>query len=171
MDNIHHFQCSENIMDEAYAWVLKFNRDQPVSSDDIAALREWVSRSPAHPKALNEAENFWSEAELLSGLAVPLQKKSRGRVAAFSNGFLGSLLYSDGVMSATWRRTVSFASVVLLSIVLLFLLQVSWQIPPNGSSVGNSVYRTVVGEQSTLVLNDGSKVLLDTKSKVRIAYD
>lgn len=92
MNNIHEFQRSEDVMDEAYAWVLKFNSDTPASGDDIAAMREWVSRSPAHRRALREAEEFWCEAELLSGLAVPLQKSSgAGRVVFLARFSVRSL--------------------------------------------------------------------------------
>lgn len=164
MNNIHEFQRSEDVMDEAYAWVLKFNSDTPASGDDIAAMREWVSRSPAHRRALREAEEFWCEAELLSGLAVPLQKKQRGRASGFFSALFGAFSFSGSTASVAWGRSAAFASVVFLSLALTWVWQLS-------NSVGNGVYRTAVGEQLTLTLKDQSQVLLDTDSEVRIAYD
>lgn len=166
MDNVRQFQGSEEVMDEAYAWVLKFNGDVPASNDDIAAMREWVARSPAHRRALEEAEAFWCEAELLSDLAVPLQKKQRGRGGFFS-GLVGAFSFSGGAAPAVWGRPAAFASFVFLSLAIAL----AWQLLPMVNLVGNGVYRTAVGERMTLPLRDGSRVLLDTGSEVHIAFE
>ena len=167
MDNIREFQRSEDVMDEAYAWVLKFNGDTPASAEDIAAMREWVRRSPAHRQVLSEAEEFWCEAEILSDLAVPVEKSQRGGLGGFFSAVAGASSVSGGAASATWGRAISFASVVCLTVALMWV----WQLTPISSTVGNGVYRTAVGEQSTLILSDRSQVLLDTGSAVRIAYE
>ena len=167
MDNIHEFQRSEDVMDEAYAWVLKFNGDAPVSHDDIAAMREWASRSPVHRRALKEAEEFWCEAELLSALAVPMQKKQRGGLRGFFSGLVAAFSLSGGAASAAWGRSAALVSFAFLSLAITL----AWQLAPLFNSVGNGVYRTAVGEQITLPLRDGSQLLLDTGSEVRIAYE
>ena len=164
---IHEFQRSEDVMDEAYAWVLKFNSDTPASTDDIAAMRQWVSRSPAHRRALKEVEEFWCEAELLSGLAVPVQKEQRGGLRSFFSGLVGVFSLSGGAGSASWSKPAAFASLAFLSLAITLV----WQLSPAFNSVGNGVYRTAVGEQIILPLRDGSQVLLDTSSELRIAYE
>lgn len=153
MDNVHAFQQHDDIMDEAYAWVLTFNSDTPASKDDIAALNEWVRRSPAHKKALTEAEDFWCESELLSQLAVPVHQSLRSRVSRWLAGF--------ALPSPT-----AFAAVLLLGLGITL----ATGLLPFNHSVGNGIYTTAVGEQRILMLGDDSRVQLDTHSQVRVDY-
>lgn len=157
-----------DILDEAYEWVLKFNSDTPVTDDGIVALKEWSNRSPLHKDALKEAEDFWCEAELLSRLAVPANQAKRTGLSGFMRRFIGKSPFLSGASTATFNYWGSFATVLLflgLSIVL-----VSSSILFKGLS-GNGTYSTAVGEQKLLILHDASEVQLDTHSQVRVAYE
>ena len=166
MDKIHHFQNREEIMDEACDWVLVFNGDTPASQADIDAMRQWAARSPAHKQALREAEDFWCEAELLAELAVPAQKTLRGRALSTIGKLFGWL---PGITAQpgwwTGPRT-AIASLVFVSLGAVLL----WQFSGLNQMVGNGVYSTAIGEQTTLLLRDRSQIQLDTDSQVRIAY-
>ena len=163
MENVHAFQNHEEIMDEAYAWVLKFNGDTPVTAQDIQALNQWAARSPAHQQALKEAEDFWCEAELLTELAVPVAKTRPGSVGAFFSSLAGVLPSMGG---AVLNRGSALAAMAFVGLGLTLAL---WLLPFN-QSVGNGLYSTAVGEQKQLILRDGSQVQLDTYSQVRVDY-
>lgn len=170
MNNVHEFpereaksgMGYEQILDEARSWVLRFNSDTPASEEDIKALREWVASSPAHRQALEEAEAFWCEAEMLSELAVPM---SAPRAQA---GYFSQLWYRlSGAGAAMLNRS---GAVAAFAFVLISLTLASLYMPFYGT-VGNGVYSTAVGEQRVLAMRDGSQVQLDTNSEVRIAYE
>jgi transmembrane sensor len=158
MTKHHPFQCHEDILEEARVWVIKFNADAPISGADVQAMQAWAKRSPAHRAALAEAEAFWCEAELLSQLAVPLQRKSDGGLGSFFS-VLASALTAMG-------RSGAVAASLVLGLGLT--LGVLWL--PTVGSVGNGIYHTAIGEQKTLRLHDDSVVHLDTGSQVRIDY-
>ena len=158
MTKHHPFQCHENILEEARVWVIKFNADAPISGADVKAMQAWAKRSPAHRAALAEAEAFWCEAELLSQLAVPLQRKSEGA--------LGSLFSELASALTAMGRSGAVAASLVLGLGLT--LGVLWL--PTAGSVGNGIYHTAIGEQTALILRDSSVVQLDTDTRVRIDY-
>ena len=162
MSNIHDLKRQDDVMDEAYAWVLLFNRDTAVTSEELAALREWVARSPAHKQALTEAENFWCEAEILTALSVPHNKLQANRLGAFFD----SLWFGLSQLIQSINKSGAVAALLVLGIGISLS---SWLLPLSGS-VGNGVYATAIGEQKVIVLRDDSRVQLDTYSQVRVEY-
>lgn len=169
MDNVHSLQSREAIMEEARQWVLTFNSDVPATDADIKALREWSARSSDHRAALQEAEDFWCEAEMLSMLAVPVQRQTGVGVGGlFSALFalLSPLRMASQIREVFEGRPNAVAAMLFLGVSIA--LSVLW-LPGNGA-VGNGLYATEVGEQRSLTLQDGSVVQLDTHSQVRIAY-
>ncbi len=167
MDKVHAFPKHEALMEEAYAWVLAFNADEPASKADIAALRAWAARSPAHKLALEEAEAFWCEAELLSQLAVPLARARPGRWQRFFSAVSGGFASVRAGSGVGFTAASAWASVLLLGLGVVLL---SWGLSFQ-NSVGNGLYSTAVGEQRLLRLRDDSQVQLDTDSEVRVAYE
>lgn len=154
MDKIKQLQSHADIAEQARVWVLRFNGDQSPTDADIRALRAWTGRSPAHRAALSEAEEFWCEAELLRELAVPLERKAEGASGPWFAAF-------------AWpRQGLAVAAGLLLGFSLIF--SSLWFTSDSG--VGNGIYTTAVGEQSNLVLEDGSLVWLDTNSQLRVDY-
>lgn len=158
MTNIKPFQRHDDIMEEARAWVLKFNSDQAPTAADISQMREWASRSPAHRAALKEAEDFWCEAELLAQLAVPLHKKAGGGLGRWINSLVST------VTSLSQAPALAAPLVLLVSLGL----GVFWW--SGDGTVGNGTYATAIGEQKSLTLKDHSVLMLDTDSQVRIDY-
>ena len=162
MTNIHDLKQQDDVMDEAYAWVLLFNRDTAVTSEELAVFREWVARSPAHKQALTEAENFWCEAEILTVLSVPHNKLQANRLGAFFD----SLWFGLSQIIQGINKSGAVAALLVLGIGISLS---SWLLPLSGS-VGNGVYTTAIGEQKVIVLRDDSRVQLDTYSQVRVDY-
>ena len=162
MTNIHDLKRQDDVMDEAYAWVLLFNRDTAVTSEELAVFREWVARSPAHKQALTEAENFWCEAEILTVLSVPHNKLQANRLGAFFD----SLWFGLSQIIQGINKSGAVTALLVLGIGISLS---SWLLPLSGS-VGNGVYATAIGEQKVIVLRDNSRVQLDTYSQVRVDY-
>ena len=154
-------------MEEAYGWVLKFNADTPATDQDIAALKVWSARSPAHRQALKEAEDFWCEAEMLSQLAVPVAQPKPEGLGRFFSGMRGFASFLGDGGGLVMGRSQVFAAVFCLGLGVVLLSSLL----PLNNSVRNGVYSTAIGEQKTLTLSDASQVQLDTHSQVQIAYE
>ena len=163
VSNVHPIQSPEVIRAEARAWVLKFSSDTGPSQADIASLRQWASRNPAHRSALEQAEKFWQDADMLKELAVPV---SRSRKQFRLDLVLAGFHRLAGVFGSI-NRAPAFAAVMLVAITLAVSTWL-WVIP---GSVVNGTYRTAIGEQKTLALADGSQILLDTNAGVTIDYN
>jgi transmembrane sensor len=122
--------------------------DSPLSGAEVDALREWLGRSPSHREELTRISKFWEQANVLTELAVPLNRGSgqrSGRRRALQVGFAVA--------------TAAFASAVLLS---------WWLQRSNGAA--NGTYGTAIGQQQTISLPDGSSIQLNTDSQVQIDY-
>ncbi len=105
-----------------------------------AGLRRWLAVSPAHRRAFEMASDLWTEAERWPKRTVP--------------EFVG------------WRRS-SAASWTVRALAASFV----------GLLVAGGVFywtsrgiSTNVGEQRTLILEDGTRVALNTSTNIRVRY-
>jgi len=146
-DNVYPYPDARAIEDEAADWVIKLDGDTPPSPEQLDALREWLSRSPAHRKALMAMAHFWNN-NILTELSVPLGKKD-----------------ADRGKQDRLRWAVSAIAVTLL-IVIAAILYTPWLLEDKN----NGLYVTAVGQQKSIVLSDGSNVELNTNSQVNVRY-
>ena len=131
---------------EAREWLIRLDGDAPLSAAEKLALRAWMARAPAHAAELKRLSAFWNGANLLTELAVPLQglgTASRSRQARF------------------WWAAAAACLCGVLGVGL-------WLFSPG--HVVNGTYATALGQQQTLVLEDGSGVRMNTDSQVQIEY-
>ena len=158
MDDIKSFQNNPRIRSEARKWLVVFNRDEPPSKAEIAAMQAWVKRSPMHQLELERAQKFWRDTDRLSELAVPAcaacKSSGRARISQF-------------FMSVFPFRGFSSAFAAALTVVTIALVFSVYQ---GIGSVGNGVYGTAVGELRLLTLEDQSTIQLDTNSQVQVSY-
>jgi transmembrane sensor len=128
---------------QAREWLIRLDSDTPLNDKESEALREWLARSPAHRAELKRLSQFWSSANVLTELAVPVK-----------------------------RRTPVFR-VARLSLAAAFAIAVvalgSWWGLGLRSITGGS-FGTAIGQQQLLTLKDGSTVRLNTDSQVQVNY-
>lgn len=153
MDNVRRFPDFRSIDKEATAWLARLDADQALETDEREALREWLSRSAYHRKALTRLNQFWGN-NILTELMVPL-----GRYENQEN-----LLAQARRITFGWPKTsaVAFAGIALL-LAAMFLNHS----PPIST---NGLYVTAVGQQKTVVLDDGSQIHLNTNSQLEVNY-
>ena len=143
-ENVYEFSDRNSIEEQARRWLIRLDGDPPLSDGDAAALREWLARSPAHRKELQRISLFWNRANVLTELAIPLHPLIDNK--------------------AQWFARIATAFVLVLAVALVPWLM---QSPERGS---NGVYGTVVGQEQTLRLADGSTLQLNTDSQVQVDY-
>jgi transmembrane sensor len=145
------------IENQAAAWLVKMDGDQPLSVADIESLREWIRRSPAHKEEISSLAAFWGNNNLTE-LAVPLgrhERRSNKRV-------VGRVWSGLRGLNPVWM------SVPIAALAISFLATRPVTIEPPGST--NGLYATAVGQQQTTTLVDGSVVQLNTNSQLKIDY-
>jgi transmembrane sensor len=142
------------LLDEACLWVVKLSGS--LSEAELQALHAWLDTSPEHVKALLAAAQAWGHASVLSELAdvFPLAEyrpprrpapKSRPLVALFASAALLLLCFTPVL-----RQFVPF-----------------WPPAPAPLQLG---YETRIGQQSTVLLPDGSVVVLNTNSRIEMDF-
>ena len=72
--NIVEFPDRRDIEEEAAAWLIRLDAEQPPSNDELVSLREWLDRSPVHREELGGLATLWDKMNALTELAVPLGK-------------------------------------------------------------------------------------------------
>ncbi|HKQ81318.1 MAG TPA: FecR domain-containing protein [Steroidobacteraceae bacterium] len=137
------------IAEEAVAWLVRLDGDEPPTREELDAFREWLGRSAIHREEINSLNKFWSN-NVLTELAVPLGEHSRRRPRVWNRRAL--VLYAC-------------AATLLLTVAVAF---VPW-LASNVNGINGS-YTTAVGQQETVALVDGSTLTLNTNSQVKVEY-
>jgi transmembrane sensor len=138
---------SDRTREEAAAWFARLSRVS-VSSETLRAFQAW-RRESANARAYEEVERAWQAA---GGLAVDPQIQSATRLAMQRGPALRGHRGID-------PRLAGFgAAGALAAAAAWFALS------------AEPVYRTQVGEQRLVVLEDGSRVRLNTDTVVQVRY-
>lgn len=141
-----------DIEERAACWLAR--RQEPGwSAADAAQLDAWLRESTAHEVAFLRLEYGWSKVDRLSVLRrppVPRQESDVGIRPALATRRTRRLL--------SWSAA---AAVLLLSVTLLFLYR---------DLLTADVYATAVGGHEVVPLPDGSRIELNTNTRVRTNF-
>lgn len=157
--NIVKFPDRSVIAEEACAWLIKLDGDHAPSDRELRELREWLDRSPVHHEELKRLALFWNRLNVLTDLAVPLEKPDAGKKHSLIKGLRG-LLPDFGP-----------AGITAVSILAGFVLVLALTIQPDSSISDNGLYETAISQQQSWTFADGSTLLLNTNSQIRVDYD
>lgn len=139
-------ESSAALNEEAAAWVVRLHSDQR-TRDDLEAFRAWLSQSEDHERAYADHALLWSAFDHVAQtnerdvLTRALRSRRRG---------LG-------------RRRMLLAGFGAAAAAALAITAV-------GPGIGVKTYRTEAGERRHITLSDGSTVLLNTASTLRVSY-
>ena len=148
MANILGFEARSSIEQQAREWLIRLDSEKSLSATETVALREWMARSPLHRQELTRLAKFWTQANVLTELAVPLEPEVR----VDQTGRFG-----------TWAAVAAAAGVVAAAALGWWLLR-----PLGGVTKGT--YGTVIGQQKMIALHDGSTIELNTDSQVQVTF-
>jgi transmembrane sensor len=153
MATIVEFPDRSVLAKEAAEWLVRLDADRPPSEEELKALGEWLHRSPAHREELESLAALWGRMNILTELAVPLGHASRP--SAHSR--------------VPWRRAgVLVTSIAAVAAVVAILIARGPAADPLLET--NGLYATAVGQQSTRSLADGSQIMLNTNSQIKVEY-
>ncbi|MBL8266065.1 FecR family protein, partial [Steroidobacter sp.] len=130
-------------IDEAAVWIARLHAPNRTLQVE-RGFRRWMAERPSHAAAFETVSTGWE----LSGMLErrPFPRVNRWQRAGFREGFV--------------RATLAVAATVVLVV---------------GALVAHQVYtdevKTSVGEQRTVTLEDGSRMTLNTTTRVAVNYD
>jgi len=126
---------------EAATWIARLHDEQP-DPDLEAELQSWLGESEEHRRAFNRMTQVWERAGKIRMRACDnVSASHRGRRARFS----------------PWAATMA-ASLVLV----VFTAAYYWR---------DSALVTGVGQQQVRLLRDGTRVVLNTNTRIEVNYD
>lgn len=129
------------IADTAAEWALRLYGDTDLSEAECRALEAWLEGSPDRQAALSDAAAIWSDLGELRGAMAPMTTRAR---------------------PTHWRagwQAIAAVLVVALATITLFVVQ--------GRSPDLA---TDVGGQKVARLEDGSRVTLNTDTRVELNF-
>jgi len=141
MNNVDH-EHRLAVRAEACAWISRLDARQP-SQEDLLEFRDWMGRSPTHLEEVKLVSDVWTHLNDLTELAVPMRQPPR--------------------VAPVWY---ALAASVLVAVVFFGF----WQSSPLSSNPDVVTYRSDVGERRNVGLSDGTAVLLNTDSELRVEY-
>ncbi|MBB5211899.1 FecR family protein [Microbulbifer hydrolyticus] len=159
MSNVYQLPDPERCLDEASEWLAKF--DRTLSEAETLEFQRWLAASRENHDTFMQVAELWDKMDALSRLAdlfpPAAEKKSRSAPGSLVSGWLAAA-----------------ASVLLLVGAVLWqsgALPGALSLPDTRlASNVDKLYETAIGEHSTVNLPDGSVLVLNTDSLVRVRY-
>ena len=151
---------SREVDEQARAWVIELD-DEPPSEERLAELRAWLGRSSLHRRAFERAAATWRSMDCLASvLSSPAQEPAT------------QVHVPRGPASVAPRpgriRAALLAASVLLVLGAAVTVSLMWR--PRAAPPATSTYATATGEVTAISLSDGSKIHLNTASRVAVTY-
>ncbi len=144
---------TKEIMAEAAVWIAMLhgpNRSPKMERD----FREWQASSAAHRKAFERTTDVW---EMVPRIRV------QDAFAGVSSSRAASGFDADGGGYGLKRRRRRWPLLMLLPVTVVTALVFV------RTSTGGTDYATKVGEQQLVVLDDGSRMTLNTNTQVHVS--
>ncbi|ARN73794.1 FecR family protein [Oceanicoccus sagamiensis] len=136
------FPDAESLPDQAAKWVARLDADQP-SAATKREFKHWLQQSPEHRREFEKHLALWGDMNILATMVPPARQQAQQT-------------------TRSPRRWLTPAPVAFaMGLLLVILLQ--FNTSPNH-------YRTEIGEQQQVELDDGTMVLLNTNTELRVAY-
>lgn len=139
--------------EQAALWVVRAEQGN-LLDEERTALREWLQASPTHVRLFREALAVNADAELLSVLAEAVDSRADA---------------TNPVQRWGRRRWYAgVAATLVASLALLFLASESELL--GFSNQHTELYTTIKGQRDSVDLPDGSKVLLNTATRLTVNF-
>lgn len=152
------YRHPDQATDEALDWFLRLGEDR--DADTLAAFDRWCQSDPARAAAFDELARLHAmpalrRATLTDAARLRVQERQSGRT---------TLKGSEHGLGRGRFVGVAAAALLLLSIAVVHqypVLMLRWQ----------SDYVTVTGERRSIILPDGSTVLMNTASAIALDFE
>lgn len=153
MSNVLPFPDRAKVRQEAADWLIRIDRGG-LTESEREALSGWLAGHPSRRSLLLELARIWGSLDSLSVLAELFPDPVTSPAGA-----------DTGV--STRKRIVGALAVVLLTVLTALL---AWPVRQSWQEDSAEVYVARTGQQSRVILPDGSRMVLNTRSEARVMY-
>ncbi|MEP1384697.1 MAG: FecR domain-containing protein [Paraglaciecola sp.] len=144
-------KSSDDITAEASAWVAQLEAGD-MTRADMEAFKEWIQRSPKHVAEIRKMARFSLAlnelSEMLPSMSLAMDEHK-------------VVMKKTKVSKRPWLALT--AALVLMVSLVSFLVS-----PP---PIAVETYYSKLGESKEVTLDDGSRVTLNTNSRISVAFD
>ena len=157
MNQVVDISDKDRRLDTASRWIVRM--DSGLSADERVELQRWMAENPKNAARLLSMAKRWDKMHDLSRLAELFPEADMTRGAKRT--------------ARVWYAAAAAAMLVLSVGLFLFAsvdLGDNTDTPVPGVVQAADQFETAIGEQSTVTLSDGSIVVLNTNSLIRVAY-
>ncbi len=149
---------------EATEWLIRFSESEADASMR-GEFNEWLRTSPEHVRGYLRVSAFWQEAHRISGQNVREDIEALVQLA-HKEGNIVPLELDAGERAPQRRKIVRGVWASAAAILLAVGIGVAtWYGQHRGP-----VYSTGIGEQRTINLPDGSIVLINARSRIKVNF-
>ena len=153
------------IAEAALGWLLRRQEGSP-STEEQARFQAWHDADPRHRAAYAEAAAMWRDAGALEQAFAPLGQAPVVKQAAVKQA-TDSIATAPRLRKRRWPIFAAASSLLAAACLLFFVAAPSLSHLPGRLLADHG---TVAGEQSRVVLPDGSVALLNTESAIDVSY-
>lgn len=153
----------EKLQDEASEWIVRLSSDV-ASEDTHHEFALWLGISPAHRDAYDAVEALWFDLGCVKYSAPELEEQPQNASTAIDSSATGRLHRFSEKLGETGRKLGAFGITALVASLL-------WLgVNPNATELTEQHYATSVGKQKTITLPDGSRVQLNTNTRLQMHF-
>lgn len=157
MTNIYELPSQEQRHDEASLWIEKL--DDGLSTAEQETFQQWMAADPENEALLIKMAGLWDKMDSLGRLSGLFPEPASHQRPLTSPGFV--LPIAASVLLAVF--------VGVWAVLPLNGFDSSSDVPAVGAAA-DGVYATAVGEHATVTLVDGTEIVLNTNSRIRVKY-
>ncbi len=153
MTKVYEFPQLDKRYEEASHWCARM--DEGLSTAEEAQVKSWIAESEENRQVLFEVTKLWDDMSAMSRLSdlipepAPHPRRHLGVALAAASVVLAVIVGGWVLLSPSNRITTE---------------------PTIANSLPSNVYETQIGEQSTVVLLDGTQVVLNTNSRLEVRF-
>jgi len=163
-------------LENASRWVLKM--DAGLTEPEWQGLKDWLTEHPDNASELMEVASAWDKLDSLSRLADLFPHEHTSHASAARDPVVEEPMVQDPARPVLWQRPAFLAAAasLVLAVSAAYLLLPGLDMQDLGddrplvAASPPKSYETAIGEQSTVVLPDGTVVILNTNSRLGVAY-
>ena len=154
---------NEQIRDEATEWFVCFC-EREVDSSTCKQFDTWLRASPEHVRAYLEISAFWEAADAMKPNIEIDELVLRARAVSNVIPLEQALGRADPhAKKGSFRRRLAVAASLLLACFAV-AFAAWWQL------ARHPTYATRIGEQRTVTLTDGSTVVLNADTRIKVRF-